>query len=51
MAPSEFFRTIASWSGLLFVVAGMLATGLSLTTAQILQPLKSEIRVHPIRKP
>jgi predicted Na+-dependent transporter len=38
---NDFFTAIAGISGLLFIVGGMLATGLSLTTAQILQPLKN----------
>jgi BASS family bile acid:Na+ symporter len=38
---NDFFTAIAGISGLLFIVGSMLATGLSLTTAQILQPLKN----------
>ena len=41
MTINEFFSAIAALSGLTFVVGSMLATGLSLTVAQILQPLKN----------
>src|SRR5512136_554105 len=41
MTLEAFFSAIAALSGLLFVVASMLAMGMSLTTAQILQPLKN----------
>jgi len=41
MTLEAFFSAIAAISGLTFVVASMLATGLSLTVAQILQPLKN----------
>jgi predicted Na+-dependent transporter len=41
MTLNEFFSAIAAISGLTFVVASMLATGLSLTVAQIVQPLKN----------
>jgi BASS family bile acid:Na+ symporter len=41
MTLNDFFTAIAGISGLLFIVGSMLATGLSLTTAQILQPLKN----------
>jgi predicted Na+-dependent transporter len=41
MTLEAFFSAIAALSGLLFVVASMLAMGLSLTMAQILQPLKN----------
>ena len=41
MTANEFFSVIAAISGLSFVVASMLAMGLSLTMAQILQPLKN----------
>ncbi len=41
MTPEEFFSSIATIAGLLFVVGGMLGTGLSLTIAQIAQPLKN----------
>ena len=36
-----FLSTIATLTGLTLVVASMLATGLSLTVAQILQPLRT----------
>ncbi len=38
---SETLNTIAQLSGLVFVVGSMLAMGLSLTVAQIIQPLKN----------
>jgi predicted Na+-dependent transporter len=41
MTIESFISSIAAISGLLFVVGSMLATGLSLTVAQILQPLKN----------
>ncbi len=41
MTREAFLSTIAALTGLTFVVASMLATGLSLTVAQILQPLKN----------
>ncbi len=41
MTLETFFSAIATLSGLLFVVGSMLATGLSLSVAQILQPLKN----------
>jgi predicted Na+-dependent transporter len=41
MTVNEFFTAIAQLSGLLFVVSSMLAMGLSLTLAQIAQPLKN----------
>jgi predicted Na+-dependent transporter len=41
MTLESFFSAIAALSGLMFVVCSMLATGLSLTVAQILQPLKN----------
>jgi BASS family bile acid:Na+ symporter len=41
MTLNEFFSTLAGISGLLFVVTSMLAMGMSLTMAQILQPLKN----------
>ena len=41
MTLNDFFTAVAGISGLLFIVGSMLATGLSLTTAQILQPLKN----------
>ncbi len=37
----SFLSTLAALSGLTFVVASMLGTGLSLTVAQIVQPLKN----------
>lgn len=40
MTLEAFLTTIATLTGLTFVVASMLGTGLSLTVAQILQPLK-----------
>ena len=41
MTVAEFFEAIAKVSGLLFVVSSMLAMGLSLMMAQILQPLRN----------
>ena len=41
MTVEQFFSAIAALAGLTFVVASMLGTGLSLTVAQILQPLKN----------
>jgi predicted Na+-dependent transporter len=41
MTLEAFVSTIAAVCGLTFVVASMLAMGLSLTTAQIVQPLKN----------
>ena len=41
MTLNDFFSAIAALAGLTFVVASMLATGLSLSVAQILQPLKN----------
>lgn len=41
MTASEFFQAIGVLSGLLFIIASMLAMGMSLTMAQILQPLKN----------
>jgi len=41
MTLEAFFSAIAAITGLTFVVASMLAMGLSLTMAQILQPLKN----------
>lgn len=41
MTLTEFFGAIAQLSGLLFVISSMMAMGLSLTIAQILQPLKN----------
>lgn len=41
MTTQEFFQAIGALSGLLFILASMLAMGLSLTMAQILQPLRN----------
>jgi predicted Na+-dependent transporter len=41
MTLETFFSAIAAISGLTFVVASMLGTGLSLSMAQIIQPLKN----------
>ena len=41
MTLNEFLSAISAIAGLTFVVGSMLATGLSLTVAQILQPLKN----------
>ena len=41
MTVEQFFSAIAALAGLTFVVGSMLGTGLSLTVAQILQPLKN----------
>ncbi len=41
MTTSEFFQAIAGLSGLLFVVASMLAMGMSLTIPQIMAPLRN----------
>lgn len=41
MTLAELFGAIAGLSGVLFVVSSMLAMGMSLTMAQILQPLKN----------
>src|SRR3990172_11470181 len=41
MTLTDFFEAIAKIAGLLFVVTSMLAMGLSLTMAQIIQPLKN----------
>jgi BASS family bile acid:Na+ symporter len=41
MSLNEFLSTVATLTGLLFVVASMLAMGLSLTVAQIVKPLKN----------
>ncbi len=41
MTLETFFTAIATIGGLLFVVGSMLATGLSLTVAQIVEPLKN----------
>jgi hypothetical protein len=41
VTTDELLSAIATLSGLTFVVAGMLGTGLNLTVAQILQPLRN----------
>ena len=41
MTAQEFFQDIGSLAGLLFIITSMLAMGLSLTVAQIVQPLKN----------
>ena len=41
MTTASFFTAVAALSGLLFVVASMLGTGLSLSVAQIVRPLKN----------
>ena len=41
MTLETLFSAIAALTGLAFVVASMLGTGLSLTVAQIVQPLKN----------
>lgn len=41
MTASELFQAIGALSGLLFIITSMLAMGMSLTVAQILQPLKN----------
>jgi BASS family bile acid:Na+ symporter len=41
MTVVEFPASIARIAGMLFVVTSMLAMGLNLTMAQILQPLKN----------
>jgi BASS family bile acid:Na+ symporter len=41
MTANELFAALGQISGLLFIVTSMLAMGMSLTTAQILQPLKN----------
>lgn len=41
MSAADFVTVLAQVSGLLFIVSGMLAMGLSLTMAQIVQPLKT----------
>jgi BASS family bile acid:Na+ symporter len=45
MNATELFQAIGALSGLVFVVTSMLAMGLSLTMAQILEPLKNALRV------
>jgi predicted Na+-dependent transporter len=41
MTAESFFSSVAALSGLLFVVASMLGTGLSLSVSQIVRPLKN----------
>jgi predicted Na+-dependent transporter len=41
MTLADFLQTLAKLAGLLFVVTSMLAMGLNLTIAQIIQPLKN----------
>lgn len=41
MTVTEFLQALAGLSGLLFVVSSMLAMGMGLTMAEILQPLKN----------
>jgi predicted Na+-dependent transporter len=41
MTANELFTALAQIAGLLFIVTSMLAMGMSLTMAQILQPLKN----------
>ena len=41
MTTQEFFEAIAQLSGLVFVVTSMLAMGMSLTVAQIVDPLRN----------
>jgi predicted Na+-dependent transporter len=41
MTASELFVALAQIAGLLFIITSMLAMGMSLTMAQILQPLKN----------
>jgi BASS family bile acid:Na+ symporter len=41
MTMTELFQALAGLSGLLFVVSSMLAMGMSLSMAQILEPLKN----------
>jgi BASS family bile acid:Na+ symporter len=41
MTATEFFEAIAQLSGLVFVVTSMLAMGMSLTIAQIVEPLRN----------
>ncbi len=45
MTVESFFSAIAALSGLLFVVGSMLGTGLSLSVAQIVRPLKNVLLV------
>lgn len=41
MTTAEFFQSLAGIAGMLFVITSMLGMGMSLTMAQILQPLKN----------
>ena len=41
MTANEFFQALSGIAGVLFVVTSMLAMGMSLTIAQIIQPLKN----------
>jgi BASS family bile acid:Na+ symporter len=41
MTTADFFEAIAKLSGLIFVVTSMLAMGMSLTIAQIIEPLRN----------
>jgi BASS family bile acid:Na+ symporter len=41
MTANEFFQALSGIAGVLFVVTSMLAMGMSLTMAQIIQPLKN----------
>jgi BASS family bile acid:Na+ symporter len=41
MTTADFFEALAKVSGLLFVVTSMLAMGMSLTIAQIIEPLRN----------
>jgi BASS family bile acid:Na+ symporter len=41
MTAQELFQAIGALSGLLFIITSMLAMGMALTMAQILQPLKN----------
>ncbi len=41
MTLEAFFSAIAGLAGLLFILSSMLAMGMSLTMAQILQPLRN----------
>ena len=41
MTTQQFFEAIAQLSGLVFVVTSMLAMGMSLSIAQIVEPIRS----------
>jgi predicted Na+-dependent transporter len=45
LTVAQFFEAILKVSGFVFVVASMLAMGLSLTVGQIIQPLRNPVRV------